>query len=198
MACSAMHCLIAQRYCEKNNKDMDIYFNGAILPDLAEDKDISHFAGDKQPRSVKDMIDNKVDIAKSLQNLDLNKDLDSAIFLHLVTDLLYYNALYFEGAEQEKPSYLLLQQSKDKKLMNKKLIPMLQTEIPEYAKQLFATNTDIEEYVYWKEEETMPFVEIISSMNLKEVSESLRTDTKGFVEETLANIRNLENVLLKY
>ena len=91
------HLAIAKRYLENNPgfvDDVKSFYDGNILPDLAPDKEVSHYGnrqlvdGDIVARNV-----NKIGIKKFLKENPLDSDLNKGRLLHLYTDLEYYKTL---------------------------------------------------------------------------------------------------------
>ena len=82
MAGYVIHIAIAQEYLRKNNKkyNKDIV-RGSILPDLTTDKSKTHYG--KSPAYT--------NLKKFLLANEISSELNKGIFLHLITDYLFYN-----------------------------------------------------------------------------------------------------------
>lgn len=75
-------------------KDKESFFNGLVDPDLAEDKDKSHYT-DMHENSLEDIIDHlakKVKLNKYIEKEYDGSDYQKGIFLHLITDYIFFNA----------------------------------------------------------------------------------------------------------
>lgn len=82
MAGYVIHIAIAQEYLRKNRKKYNEEFvKGAILPDLTSDKTKTHYG--KSPAYT--------NLKKFLLANELTSELNKGIFLHLITDYLFYN-----------------------------------------------------------------------------------------------------------
>lgn len=82
MAGYVIHIAIAQEYLRKNNIKYNIDFiRGSIQPDLTNDKTKTHYG--KSPAYT--------NLKKFLLNNNIGTNLNKGIFLHLITDYLFYN-----------------------------------------------------------------------------------------------------------
>ena len=91
MAGYVIHLAIAQEYLKKNNIDYNIDFiRGAIQPDLTNDKTKTHYGKSPAYTNLKEF----------LLNNNLCTNLNKGIFLHLITDYLFYN-YYLEFFSKE-------------------------------------------------------------------------------------------------
>ena len=82
MAGYVIHIAIAQEYLRKNNKKYNKDFvRGSILPDLTTDKSKTHYG--KSPAYT--------NLKKFLLANEISSELNKGIFLHLITDYLFYN-----------------------------------------------------------------------------------------------------------
>lgn len=82
MAGYVIHIAIAQEYLRKNKRNYNEEFvKGAILPDLTIDKSKTHYG--KSPAYT--------NLKKFLLANELSSELNKGIFLHLITDYLFYN-----------------------------------------------------------------------------------------------------------
>lgn len=92
MAGFHIHLAIAKRYAEKNLvfhvKDL---YKGAVAPDLVEDKSISHYSGKQDNTKLIEYLANKIRLYEYLVNHSIDNDYETGVFLHLVTDYLFFN-----------------------------------------------------------------------------------------------------------
>lgn len=92
-----IHLAIAKRYAEKNSgkindvKDLNLFYNGTIAPDLATLKSLTHYG--HQPDSKEDLYlctSTYVDLSRYLNANKIITDFDRGVFLHLITDYKFY------------------------------------------------------------------------------------------------------------
>lgn len=97
MASLMIHLLIGEQYCKKNNIiDKENFINGNLSPDKANDKKISHYSFDVQPKNYTEILKYKVNLVDFCQKNNLVDDYTKGIFLHLITDFLFYNKYLIE------------------------------------------------------------------------------------------------------
>ena len=95
MAGLNIHFAIAKRYIEKNKVlDEQSFYQGTIDPDLAANKEISHYSGVQDKNNLPDYLKNKVLLSKYLDVNNIDTDYDKGVFLHLVTDYLWFNEFF--------------------------------------------------------------------------------------------------------
>lgn len=101
MAGFHIHLAIAKRYAEKNCgktgdvKDLNMFYNGTIAPDLATKKSTTHYG--HQPDSKEDVYlctSTYVDLPKYLDINKVKTDFDRGVFLHLITDHTFYTEFF--------------------------------------------------------------------------------------------------------
>lgn len=95
-----IHLVIGKRYIEKHEiKNEKEFLEGVIAPDFAESKDLSHYI-----RS-----DNKadIDIQAFLNENKLENDYEKGIYLHLITDKLFFEKFFsMKYAETEDSKFI--------------------------------------------------------------------------------------------
>ena len=192
MACSAMHCYIAMKYSEKNEESVKCMINGALLPDLAEDKVKSHFGNSEKPKSIKDMLDAKVGIEKCSQQLNLSNHLNKGKYLHLVTDWLYYNYMYYSNPEMQHvsdPKVLLNGIKNDAAVINDRLIDNIDMNIiPQRAKKLFDLKTTETKCSLFPDDKIDRFVDVVSSLDLSDVQTRVMADKDAFLSDFMSEM----------
>lgn len=106
MASFNIHLAIGKRYIEKSQsiKDKDDFYKGIIDPDLVVDKKISHYTGIQNKSNLYEYLENKVQLNEYLKDNDINSDYQKGIFLHLITDYLFFNN-FFDNDYLETISY---------------------------------------------------------------------------------------------
>ncbi|MGN0961910.1 MAG: hypothetical protein ACI4PF_06925 [Christensenellales bacterium] len=97
MASFAIHIAIGKRYFEKQlqfkgeRHNCGELISGAIAPDFAEDKIVSHYSGLQIEHNLVNNLPNKCLLYEFLKKEEINNDYNLGIFLHLVTDYLFFN-----------------------------------------------------------------------------------------------------------
>lgn len=92
MASFSIHLAIAKRYLEENNiNDVDSFIKGNIDPDLVNDKKISHYTKFTDKENLRNHLKGKVDLYKFLSENNIENDYQKGVFLHLITDYLFFN-----------------------------------------------------------------------------------------------------------
>jgi len=89
-----LHLAVAKRYLEKNPgsiKDPQSFYDGNIMPDLANDREQSHYGDRSEVIDPIKRFRNKVCIAKFLSKNKTDTDLNKGILFHLYVDWEYYN-----------------------------------------------------------------------------------------------------------
>lgn len=95
MAGLNIHLAIAKIYIEKNNiSDTEDFYNGTMDPDLSNDKSISHYTNVKDKSELLSYLEGKVVLNDYLSDNDINNDYNKGIFLHLITDYLFFNDFF--------------------------------------------------------------------------------------------------------
>ncbi len=92
MASFHIHLAISNRFAEKNKiTDTTAFFRGTMDPDITENKDVSHYTGSKNRSNLSEYLKQKVCLYEYLKQNDIDSDYQKAVFLHLITDYLFYN-----------------------------------------------------------------------------------------------------------
>lgn len=97
MASFSIHLAIGKRYIEKNPgtiQDIHEFYKGIIMPDLVEDKFISHYTISPEDATLPSRLENKVHLEAFLENEPIDTDCQKGVFLHLITDYLFFNTLF--------------------------------------------------------------------------------------------------------
>lgn len=82
MAGYVIHMAVAQEYLRKNNIPYsENFIRGSVLPDLTKDKSKTHYG--KSPAYT--------NLYNFLKQNELESDTQKGIFMHLITDYLFYN-----------------------------------------------------------------------------------------------------------
>lgn len=103
-----IHLAIGKRYIEKNKtiKDIKEFYQGIIAPDLVPDKKISHYGEKTNKNKLVEHLSRKVLLNKFLLEENIDNDYNKGIFLHLITDYLFFNNFlnkdYLDNTSYEK------------------------------------------------------------------------------------------------
>jgi hypothetical protein len=87
-----MHLAVAKLYAQKNEGEITNetdFFNGAVAPDLTDNKMKTHYSLPPAGNDLLSNIKNKVDITQ-LFKLPIDNDFEKGVFLHLLTDYIFY------------------------------------------------------------------------------------------------------------
>lgn len=86
-----IHLAIAKKYIEKNSiTNISSFFEGSVAPDLAPNLKISHYSGLQNKNNLVQYLENKVCLKKFLDNEPINDDYHKGVFIHLITDYLFF------------------------------------------------------------------------------------------------------------
>lgn len=105
MASIHIHLAVGMKYLEYHSGlNKDEFLDGIIVPDFAPDDKKSHYSKIQDKRSLKSYLANKISLIDYLQENEVSDDYQKGIFLHLITDYLFFNA-FFEDDYLEHVSY---------------------------------------------------------------------------------------------
>ena len=92
-----IHLAIGNKYLKNNKiKNKREFFKGIVYPDLVSDKSISHFSLPKDYNDLYKSLKNKVNLKDFINNSKINTDYEKGVFLHIITDYLFYNEFFDE------------------------------------------------------------------------------------------------------
>lgn len=95
MASFNIHLAIAIKYLKKNNiKDIVSFFKGNIDPDLARDKEFSHYSKRNDKDNLEAYLSTKIGLINFIKSNKMNNDYEMGLFLHLVTDYIFFNYFF--------------------------------------------------------------------------------------------------------
>lgn len=106
MASFGIHLAIGKRYIEKTKiiKNEKEFYKGIIDPDLASNKKLSHYTGTQNKNDLFSYLLKKVQLYEYLKYENISSDYQKGIFLHLITDYLFFNH-FFNYTYLSKVSY---------------------------------------------------------------------------------------------
>lgn len=94
MAGFHIHIAIGKEYLKKNEIiNINEFYKGIIDPDLGCKKD-THYSGYQDKNNLKEYLANKVDLKKYVMVNEINTDYQKGMFLHLLTDYLFFNYFF--------------------------------------------------------------------------------------------------------
>jgi len=97
MAGFHIHIAIGKEYLKKNNiSNLKDFYKGIIASDLGIKKD-THYSGYQDKNNLIEYLANKVNLKKYLLCNKIDTDYQKGIFLHLITDYVFFN--YFFNKE---------------------------------------------------------------------------------------------------
>lgn len=87
-----IHVAVGNRFKSKNkiHNELD-FFKGVVLPDLTTNKDVTHYTGYQDKNNLLEYLENKVNLYEFLKSNNISGSKNKGIFLHLVTDYLFFN-----------------------------------------------------------------------------------------------------------
>ena len=97
MASFSIHLAVAKRYLEKwQIEDEMAFYRGVVAPDLTDNKYKSHYSG-TYTDDLRNNLANKVRLNEYLKCNEVNNEYEIGVFLHLVTDYMFYNGFFDKG-----------------------------------------------------------------------------------------------------
>lgn len=167
MACLAIHIAIAKQYLKNNpQENSQDFLIGAYLPDIAEDSVKSHFGKTGVFLSIKEMYNAKIDIKKCAEALDITNSLNRAMFLHLVTDYMFYNFIYSKQLEQIKPTQIKRLLYEDFNIITYYIINKYKITIPEQISNLVKSKEGELSLRFFDYKNIDNFIMFMSKLNL--------------------------------
>lgn len=194
MAGFQIHIAIGKRYLENNKiKNETDFFKGIIAPDLTSDKKLTHYSGVQDKKDLRNYLANKVNLKEFLLNNEIDSDYQKGIFLHLLTDYLFFN-YYFSEDYIKSVTYdlfckdLYYSYEKNNKYVEEKYnlndFPFwdIVNEDIRKAKKIVDINDGVRINIL-ENEKVDKFIEMVASFNLENIKNKiLKTDLKDIFE----------------
>ena len=99
-----IHLATGKRYVEKQEKtkvdeikNEKAFYDGIIAPDLVYDKSVSHYTTEKDNSNLEKYLKEKVRLDLYLKDNKVETDFEKGVFLHLLTDYLFFNEFFEKG-----------------------------------------------------------------------------------------------------
>ena len=190
MACLALHIAIAKQYLKNNPQESSQDFlMGAYLPDETEDSIKSHFGNDGPFATVKEMYNAKIDIQKCSNSLDITQSLNRAMFLHLVTDFVFYNFIYSEKLEQIKTTQVKSLLYEDYNIITNYIIDKYQITIPKPISHLVTSKEGELSDMFFDYKDIDNFIMFMSKLDLFECKKQIIKNYHKFQDDCLKKIK---------
>ena len=171
-----MHIAIAYEYSRKHKNeiaDIQEFIKGNISPDLTDNKNITHYE-EVENKKNNIIFENFINDIK----VDLSKDFYKGYFLHLLADDFMYNYMFKDVFDK-----VLKKEVADKKIyeefyyLNKFLLQKYEIKnIPEEIIKF--SEIKYGELKYLKQDKVFEIIDKISSININEQIEYLKTNKK--------------------
>ena len=90
-----IHLAVAKRYIEKHKiVNEESFIEGNIAPDFVRPKEKSHYTIETTSGDLLEKMKNKVDLERYLRENEIKTDYDKGIFLHLLTDKIFFSDFF--------------------------------------------------------------------------------------------------------
>lgn len=189
MPCIAMHLAITKQYCHYNKTENPKIFEfGAIAPDIDPNKFESHYGIKQQTTSVKQSLENKTDIIKCLNDLDITKPEDRAKFLHLITDYLYYRYIYVESVEQWTKEQLDQALYNDYNYITYYILDKYKITIPPQAQHLVVSKYCKGDFEFITRRQVDNFIDQVAKLDLLKSAKELLNNRQQFIENFMVSL----------
>lgn len=99
MASIHIHLAVGMQYFNNHHDSInakDDFLRGIIAPDFAVDDKRSHYSKKQDKLSLREYLANKIGLIDYLQEKEVITDYEKGIFLHLITDYLFFNTFFDE------------------------------------------------------------------------------------------------------
>ena len=195
MPCLAMHVAIAHQYCKYHvDEDIETFRFGAIVPDIDPDKFTSHYGIVGKATSVKQSLENKTDIIKCINDLNIDNPHDRAKFLHLITDYLYYRYIYVADVEKITKEQLDQSLYNDYNYITYYVLDKYKITIPSQAQHLVRSKPCDGDFEFITRQQVDMFIDKIARLNLKQASEQILKDKQSFLNNFMVSLGKTINI----
>ena len=196
MAGFMIHFAVGKMYAEKQGgiTNFEDFYTGILAPDLAKDKFKSHYTHSIHREDLKDHLSKKVQLHEYLKENSLETDYDKGVFLHLVTDYIYFNHYFDEELIKNSTFYDFFQKMyKSYDCTNDFLIEKYGIKECPYSKVLIdeIENAKIVKKDFNVEEgenilnidDLTTFIDYVSSIDLKKYATQIKANDKNIPPE---------------
>ena len=171
-----IHYVVALQSAKKNNiKNMQEYVDGSFYPDFYQ-KQQSHYTDITKTKNRIDELIYKVDLLPIPQNHNIITDHEKGLFLHLLTDYLFYHELCVKKYKKDNNFMQCLNAlGQEYTRMNKALFDIYNfgnDYIKDEYMQFFNIPQDNPQY--FTKEELKNFIDHCANLNLEEEYENIK------------------------
>ncbi len=198
MAGFVIHFAVGKEYAEKQGgiTKLEEFYAGILAPDLAPDKQKSHYTHSINRADLKDHLAKKVQLHEYLKENSFKTDYDKGVFLHLVTDYIYFNHYFDEELIKNSTFYDFFQKMyKSYDCTNDYLIEQYRIKESPYSKVLIdeIENAKIVKKDFNVEEgenilntsDLTAFIDFVSSIDLEKYAEQIKASNKNIPPEEM-------------
>ena len=180
MACTLMHMAIGKRYCEKHpDEDYKDLLLGSNLPDMTADKNTTHFGNTIRGLTYLEYAKRKIDLDAVVEKIPLNSSLKRGIFLHLISDYVFFNDIRLKIDKERIKTTLVRDMAHDSDLDYNYFSELLLSkydidfnDIPEYLRK-FISKPEQDHAIFYDENEVFNYIEKMSDFNLEKVRDAI-------------------------
>ena len=179
MASLVIHYAVAKAFASKNKiNDYSKFIEGSFYPDTVE-KNASHYSG--LCDTPYNMLVNKVDLTKYVQEHTLSNDFEKGYFLHLIVDQIFYHDYCVQKLKSDKKFKDVLGHiGREYTKLNRRLIIKYKLDvsiIPQDLQQYFVKKITLPPK-YLREKDIYDIVEYASNIDLEKCYSDIK---KGFI-----------------
>ncbi len=189
MPCNTIHLAIAKEYCKLHpEENINEFYLGSNLPDATSNKTLTHYGTNNKKMLFLDYAKTKVDLNIVVKFVDLNNSINRGIFLHLLSDYVFFNDKKLKLDKERLKSMHLCETSPlsdaDANLLTEKLINKYGIDlkyIPPILKQ-YIKEPIYDHFVFYDEEEIYRYIDRMSKIDLQKVYEDIQNGKIDFYD----------------
>lgn len=180
-----LHLKIGEEYLKTHKvENPEQFLKGCLAPDFAKDKRASHFGKNEEATDYSTILENKTDIVKICQNVNLDSDFNKGVFLHLITDDFFYKNYMIEKMQGYKEFLEMPLEQEHREIFeeyNRLAYYFYQTQLPQNMHLLPEVGKQFEanKMKYFEEKDIEMVIEKMSNLDLQKLHDSvLKGETK--------------------
>jgi len=187
MACLAMHLACAYEYLKNNNIEENADFiKGTLAPDLDKNKIDSHFGCNQPATTLRQKLENKMDILKAAKAINLDSYYNRAYFLHLICDDIFYRFVYSEELEKVSLDKINQYFYDDYDFTTHYIINKYKITIPDEIKKLIKSREGNSKI--FTNSAVDKFIEQIGKVDLEKAKNDILTNLQKFRHNIIKNL----------